>query len=112
MLNANPRYPETVQHLDIPVHNAAALMQALDKDHDGKISYQEFRAGFALLNPTDFSALKDSWMEFLDDGSDTGVSVHEGSRTEKRELKKAGVPAWGAGVAGAMAASTSRTVSR
>jgi len=96
-------------HLDLPVKNSRILMSKLDKDGDQQISFQEFRSGFALLQPSHFSSLKDTWMEYESDSDLAGVSAIDVSRSAKREESK-NVPAWTSAVAGGVGNSFSRTV--
>jgi len=96
-------------HLDLPTTNAQDLMNQLDKDGDKLISFQEFQAGFSLLSPVHFSALKDTWMEYESDSDLAGVSAISVSHTAKREESKT-VPAWTSAVAGGVANGFSRTV--
>merc|ERR1712151_1080193 len=96
-------------HLDLPTKDATVLMKNLDKDGDSQLSFEEFRNGFALLDPTHFNELKDTWMEYEADSDLAGVSAIDVSRTEKREETKS-VPAWTSAAAGALGNSISRTV--
>ena len=75
-------------HLDLPIKNASILMSKLDKDGDEQLSFDEFRAGFALLHPSHFSAMKDTWMEYESDSDLAGVSAIDVSRSAKREEAK------------------------
>ncbi|GMH70693.1 hypothetical protein TrLO_g13248 [Triparma laevis f. longispina] len=50
------------------------LMDILDDDHSGQISYSEFRDHFILLNPVDFSKLADEWMHHSGDAVIGGIS--------------------------------------
>lgn len=96
-------------HLDLPIKNAAMLMRKLDKDGDQRLSFEEFRSGFALLHPSHFSSLKDTWMEYESDSDLAGVSAIDVSRSAKREESKT-VPAWTSAVAGGAGNSISRTI--
>jgi len=96
-------------HLDLPTKDAIAMMKKLDKNGDDKLSFDEFRDGFCLLEPNHFQELKDTWMEYEADSDLAGVSAIDVSRTEKREEMKS-VPAWTSAAAGALGNSFSRTV--
>ncbi|GMI01172.1 hypothetical protein TrST_g826 [Triparma strigata] len=50
------------------------LMEILDDDKSGQISYSEFRDHFILLNPVDFSKLADEWMHHSGDAVIGGIS--------------------------------------
>ncbi|CAJ1954899.1 unnamed protein product [Cylindrotheca closterium] len=96
-------------HLDLPIKNASMLMRKLDKDGDQRLSFEEFRSGFALLHPSHFSSLKDTWMEYESDSDLAGVSAIDVSRSAKRDESKT-VPAWTSAVAGGLGNSISRTI--
>lgn len=104
-----PELKLMLYHLDLPIKNAQILMRKLDKDGDQQLSFDEFRAGFALLHPSHFSTMKDTWMEYESDSDLAGVSAIDVSRTAKREEAKT-VPAWTSAAAGALGNSISRTI--
>lgn len=88
--------------IDIPRKSAPALMKQLDVNNDGQISFQEFMAGFALIRPSDFSTMKDNFLDFAD-ADLAGVSGIVPSNTGAREAEKVGaVPAWTSAMAGAI----------
>ena len=77
--------------------DANELMTRLDKDRDGRLGYEEFRDGFALLAPADFSHVVDGWLEYAGDSDVGGVSGITGSTTQKKKVKP-----WQSAVAGAI----------
>ena len=96
-------------HLDLPTKNAKKLMAKLDKNHDNKLSLEEFRQGFALIQPADLSSMNDRWLEFTADSDLAGVSAISSSKVQGRAEDKA-LPAWTSAAAGAFGNIFSRTV--
>ena len=84
-------------------------MAKLDVDGDKQVSLSEFRAGFALLSPSHFCTIKDTWMEYGFGDSEACTLAFNVSRCAKRE-ELATTPAWTSAVAGAIGNVCSRTL--
>jgi len=99
-----------LHHLDMPIGNAKDLMAKIDKDGNQEISFEEFLSGFALLSPSHFGSLKDSWMEWESNSDLPSVTAISVSNTEKRVDSKNNVPWYASAVAGGVGNAFSRTV--
>lgn len=82
------------------------LITRISRSSSSEITYDEFRSVLIFFKPTDFALLADEWMHY-GGSEETGVVLHTPSASAAP--KASGMSAFINGVAGAIAASISRT---